>query len=115
MYAVQLFQIGAYRTVDGPTGLEAAFDNYAAHVRHKAEEGTMVRLVRVEKGPKGLRTVELRKAKALAIPVAAYLVPVHVPSRKSHPLEVAVKRLNTHAPKKTRTVARKNHTARKAG
>ncbi len=117
MYAVQLFVARKYQTVTGPSSLSGAFDNYTAHVRSRAESGTMVRLVKVVKTDKGLQTVALRSAKALGLSPAVYF---HVSNEKAtkKPLTLAVKHLVPHAPKVKANAAKstaKNHTARKAG
>lgn len=118
MYAVQLFIDRKYQTVDGPTSLDGAFDNYAAHVRNKAPLDTMVRLVKVVKGSdrdgRGMKVVALRSGKALALPIAAYFVPST--EVKNNPLPTAIKRLVPHSKtKKSVRITGKNHTARKAG
>lgn len=117
MYAVQLFIDRKYQTVDGPTSLDGAFDNYAAHVRNKAPLDTMVRLVKVVKTEKGLKTVEVRKGKALGLPVAAYFVPST--EVKNNPLPAAIKRLVPHSPKPKRVAVKdgkfNRRTARKTG
>lgn len=115
MYAVQLFIDRKYQTITGPTSLSGAFDNYTAQVRTAAPVDTMVRLVKVEKTSKGLKTTAVRSGKALGLPIAAYFVPST--EVKNNPLPTAIKRLVPHAPKAKKSVRAtgKNHTARKAG
>jgi len=121
MYAVQLFINRKYQTVTGPSSLSGAFDNYTAHVRSRADKDAMVRLVKVVQSPdrenRGMKVVELRKAKALGLSVADYFL-VSTEKATKRPVNLAVKHLVPHAPKlnvKGAAKSGRNHTTRKAG